>query len=64
MTIEQIMKWLESKNVDMWANWRISDPERRRMAAEWLHGQMDDLSRFVVKAPPYDGSTKSWDVVQ
>lgn len=59
--IEQIEQWLASKNVDLWANWRISDPERRREAAEWFYKQLDELGDFQANLP---SKSKSWDVVQ
>lgn len=62
MTIEQIMKWLESKNVDMWANWRISDPARRRMAAEWFKAQSDECAKFYMDSL-YGPNEARWDVV-
>jgi len=44
-----IEDWLASKNVDLWANWRISDPARRAEAAEWFSQQMTELSQFTYR---------------
>lgn len=68
-----IEEWLASKNVDLWADWRISDPERRKLAAEWFGQQMADYLAFCAKNATGEdeteairqeyGSRYEWDVV-
>lgn len=65
-----IEEWLESLHVDLWGDWRISDPERRKLAAEWFERQIVEYNRFAYNAMFEERlagvraeSNISWDVV-
>lgn len=63
--IEEIEEWLAAKNVDLWANWRVSDPEQRAKAAAWFQQQMEDYDAFRManQAKKMESTGISWDVV-
>lgn len=68
-----IEEWLASKNVDLWGDWRISDPERRKLAAAWFGRQMAEYMAYCAsQSTGVDeteairqeyGSRYGWDVV-
>lgn len=47
ITVENIELWLAKKPTTSWVNWDITDPKERREAAEWLYGQLRQLSQFL-----------------
>jgi hypothetical protein len=42
--------WLASLGVTLWADWDVTDPNRRRKAAEWFVEQYDQLVAFAQQA--------------
>lgn len=61
MTVEQILKWLDSKGVTLWGAFDLSQPERKLQAAIWFYTQMQDLAQFGVDEAVNSG--RDWDVV-
>jgi hypothetical protein len=47
ITTEQIEDWLVQKQITLWADWDISEPDRRALAAEWFAHQIQLLERHV-----------------
>ena len=43
-TVASIDAWLATKPCTLWADWHISQPARRRLAAEWFFAQMNEWS--------------------
>lgn len=62
-----VEEWLESKGVTLWADWNISDPVRRQVAADWFSQQMAQYLAFCAKRAkdnqPAVGTIREWDVV-
>jgi len=50
MHIVAIEKWLMSKGTTLWADWDISQPDRRRKAAEWFAAQQADLMGWLASS--------------
>ena len=42
-----IERYLESQPYVLWANWDITVPDRRKLAAKWLAEQLLALDRFM-----------------
>lgn len=40
--------WLANKGVTLWMDWDISQPERRRQAAQWFLKSRDEFDRYVI----------------
>lgn len=53
LTVEQIETWLGSLGVTLWGTFDLSQPERKRQAAEWLKEQMDAVQQFNNLYPIY-----------
>jgi hypothetical protein len=51
MTVDEVERWLEAKGVTLWADWFISEPDRRKLAAEWFVSEVEDFYRFAMPEP-------------
>lgn len=47
ISVEQVMAWIETKHVELWSDWLVSDARQRERAARWFLDQMSALDRFV-----------------
>lgn len=45
--VESIERYLAAKGCTLWADWDISSASRRRVAAEWLAGQIAETVDFI-----------------
>lgn len=41
-----VEEWLDSKPHTLWADWDISRPDRRTLAAEWFTRQVREFDNF------------------
>lgn len=48
-TVDEIYYWLGTLGVSLWADWYIESPDRRRLAAEWFHKQMTDVTAHTLR---------------
>lgn len=39
--------WLRHKGVTLWGDYTITDPARRRLAAEWFVDQLTSRDKFI-----------------
>lgn len=51
-TTDEIYEWLGTLGCSLWGDWYIESPDRRRLAAEWLHKQMSDVRNYVTVTRP------------
>jgi hypothetical protein len=52
--LRRIERWLLSKHATLWADWDITDPKRRRKAAEWFLKEMESFREYE-STPPRAG---------
>jgi len=45
--IEIIEQWLDTKPYTLWATWDLSQPERKRLAAEWFAKEIVDFNSWM-----------------
>ena len=61
-----VEEWLESKGITLWADYDISDPARRRVAADWFSQQMAQYLAYCARQAKDNqapvGSIREWDV--
>lgn len=48
MSTEDTENWLASLGTTLWANWDVTDPERRRLAAEWFEDQLLSYEEWMI----------------
>jgi hypothetical protein len=51
-----VERWLEAKGVTLWADWTVTHPKSRRLAAVWFAREMESFAGFVMELdrPPAD----------